>query len=559
MQGAFRILKRDTRRGEGGESRYAHAHSPTAETAAETFVSNGTAARDALGLSECALRRARASAGAALGPQPVEALASLIYEARVRGGGGGKAAIAAAAFLSLDQQKCTILRGFSSSVAAYESQRLEGLKKAARVANANIVPPLKGVRGVLFFSSASTSSSPEEDLLSYELSEETPRGTLWSRLLADLSALRSLTSADVNESGGVSCGIDSSVAFFLEALRGACLRGDAPPPTAVEREELARHTGRLLLSALMGGAADGLAVCAESFDGGADGLPPPLVFCLPLAAADARGCAAHRVWSAPRGELIAWWHEISTTAATLVLTLARSADSVRRLLTYALAVGEIAGWHPSGVSAPGSRELLYAPQHMFYFASSYYFVHLEKEYKAQLHSRLAGAVARLPHFTNTLRLLEEASDEADALAAEADAGARRARPPCAGDGRPRLLILSSYWDRGHSSHRISAPLSIALARHTCATLWSASGELEWNAAKKARAEAFANATLAGADDAVARAVGDMAAFLAHGGHGRGDDTSAFVSVARYPSKESLSLQLGLWAVLRDGLVQVALL
>jgi hypothetical protein len=242
---------------------------------------------------------------------------------------------------------------------------------------------------------------------------------------------------------------------------------------------------------------------------------------------------------------------MSNTAATLILTNSRAGDTLRRLLHYALAVGDIAGWHPTGITPSSSRELLFAPQHMFYFASSYFFVHLEREFKTQLHMRLAGAVSRLRDFPNTAPILAEAADEADELAFEA---ARGLLPhECAhGPATPRILVLSSYWDRGHSSHRISAPLSFALARYTCATLWHAVPDASWTAARAARASAMSQARASGANDTAARIAGEAAALAAVGGPSRYEDMGSFSAFARYPTRESISLQLGLWAALRDG-------
>ena len=56
-------------------------------------------------------------------------------------------------------------------------------------------------------------------------------------------------------------------------------------------------------------------------------------------------------------------------------------------------------------------------------------------------------------------------------------------PPCADPLTPRLLVFSSYWDRGHSSHRITAPLSKALTQHTCAYLAHAVSEDVWEATR----------------------------------------------------------------------------
>jgi hypothetical protein len=365
-----------------------------------------------------------------------------------------------------------------------------------------------------------------------------PPTTLWGALLDDLQALRGIAAGDVfdgeegaGENGGP-CLADSRAREMMAALLSAC--ASSPPPDGTTADALARHAGRLMLLGMLAGpGADDAGACLAGLPS-----PPPLFLCQPTSATAASRCPPHEVWAAPRDQLVAYWADLSGTAATLTLTHPRVADVLRRLLHYALAVGDISGWHPSGISPPGAPELLFSPQHMFYFASSYFFVHLEREYKAQLHRRMGSALARLKDYHNTQPLLVEAT----ALTADFPVFNLRPGPlgsACA-EGVPRVLVLSSYWDRGHSSHRITAPLSQALARHSCAFLMHAVTEEVFASGWRRWGRHGGNHTPPGANATAAAAA-------AAGAANRYDDAAAFQDVATYPVRESVQLQLGLWA------------
>ena len=518
---------------------------------------------DALSIAQCVLRRLRASAATALdGTDATSRLAHFFLQTVV-----GNATDGDDVLVLQEPAMCDVVRGFSSATARWvaiaEASDAVSVTAASASASGGRLLNTMPTNGVYMFSSTRSATLPKSlsgVLLARDRAAST-RGTassgqetLWGALLSDLVALRTVSASDVAESGadaaGTTCRDDAGATALLRALAVGCARNDVTRPPQVIADALAHHAGRLLLVGLLGSGADALAECAARLAADSDG-PPPLVLCLLTSAAPARACAPASVWSAPRSELIAWWAEMSNTAATLVLTNARAGDTLRRLLHYALAVGDIAGWHPTGITPPNSRELLFAPQHMFYFASSYFFVHLEREFKAQLHTRLAGAVSRLREFPNTAYILSDASREADELANEAARGPEP-RVCTHSPQTPRILVLSSYWDRGHSSHRISAPLSFALARYTCATLWHAVSDAAWNDARIARASAISEARVNGLNDTAVRDAGEAAALAAVGGPSRFDDVSAFLAFARYPTRESISLQLGLWAALRDG-------
>ena len=143
--------------------------------------------------------------------------------------------------------------------------------------------------------------------------------------------------------------------------------------------------------------------------GSSPSFPRLLFLCLPTSPLAPILCPPSTVWASPRAQLVPYWNDISSTSATLLLTHPRVSTYLRTLLHYSLAVGDIAGWHPSGISPPESSDLMFSPQHMFYFASSYFFVHLEREYKRQLHRRLNSALSRLKYYPNTQHILVEAT------------------------------------------------------------------------------------------------------------------------------------------------------
>ena len=101
---------------------------------------------------------------------------------------------------------------------------------------------------------------------------------------------------------------------------------------------------------------------------------------------------------------------------------------------------------------------------------------------------------------------------------------------------PRLLVFSSYWDRGHSSHRITAPLSKSLTQYTCAYLAHAVTEEVWEAT---RGDLVMKETLTRYEEVV------------RGARNRYEDPSGFADVEVFPVTESLSVQLALWSHFRS--------
>jgi len=284
-----------------------------------------------------------------------------------------------------------------------------------------------------------------------------PPQTLWHALLVDLQELRKLSASSIENEGYFSahlkitrsgneevnngavyddlvpawlpsCTQDSEIRLMLDTLVTNCAH--SPPPEPSLADSLARETGRLLLAVLLAGDGEKFDVtrCLLHFHRNAAGLSEegvasasqhavpnnnydstPLFLCLPTSPLAPVLCPPSTVWASPRSQLVPYWNDISSTSATLLLTHPRVSSFLRTLLHYSLAVGDIAGWHPSGISPPESPDLTFSPQHMFYFASSYFFVHLEKEYKKQLHRRLNAALSRLKFYPNTQHILVDAT------------------------------------------------------------------------------------------------------------------------------------------------------
>ena len=96
-----------------------------------------------------------------------------------------------------------------------------------------------------------------------------------------------------------------------------------------------------------------------------------------------------------------------------------------------------------------------------YFASPYSFVELEASFKREMHARIAWT---LPRLSNVAALAQQRA----AALAPAERLARDESAACA--GRRHVLVAASFWDAGHSSHRITAPLVRALGERVCTYL-----------------------------------------------------------------------------------------
>lgn len=115
-------------------------------------------------------------------------------------------------------------------------------------------------------------------------------------------------------------------------------------------------------------------------------------------------------------------------------------------------------WHPTGWPAVETPldQISVVPQTTYYFAISYYYAALEKSFKSAMHNRIGYTVPRSPaiiyqaQIHPTVSILPFFNSSAYSVVT----GTACMYP---------ILIISSFWDKGHSSHRITAPLIEALA------------------------------------------------------------------------------------------------
>jgi hypothetical protein len=276
---------------------------------------------------------------------------------------------------------------------------------------------------------------------------------------------------------------------LLELLDFSRCPGGQAPPRALSFPAARLALLCALVPALRRGASAPCDIRADVW--GPPSSPRPLSLLVPFffhtSQAAAMGLMADaRIHAFVRGMLLeglrddgAGW--VSSTSTSTSHLLAADGTSSTQPASFS------SRWHPTGWPSVGTppAALVVTPQNMFYFASSYFGADdIEPAFKRAMHERIAWALPRLP----------SVSGEADARSASVAVWDAAERPAGSGSGNtsssplsslapspscppglPTILVVSSFFDAGHSSHRITKPLLAALqAPNSCLHLLRAS-------------------------------------------------------------------------------------
>lgn len=392
---------------------------------------------------------------------------------------------------------------YASWIASYLRSRYSFRDDTATAAGSIVMQRvLRGLPSPACSGSASGDLSPGHWISSLALASDNVRSAddLYDRLIHDLRALKP-TSKDLqlqvppaSAADADRCVTPTVVRSMMVAYKKWC--PTYPRPTPAQAENLVGLSGQLFRAAVL--ADVDVRSCPLPLDRiSGYNLSGHLHSCIP---AYGHVCEPAEVWRAGDNSLIPYWFHVSQAAAMGLMGDARVQEYMRALLRYGLfrrthsvmgilsdvedGIGYRATsaappssssfssspWHPTGWPAVGTpaERMIVTPQNMFYFASSYFFVELEAEFKSQMHARIGWTLPRISSLAYDAAT-RSASMPRFSLYQGEDKGTGNGLHTINGTSQCSLhiLVISSFWDTGHSSHRITAPLIHSLQQKAC--------------------------------------------------------------------------------------------
>jgi hypothetical protein len=277
----------------------------------------------------------------------------------------------------------------------------------------------------------------------------------------------------------------STVIDLVKRLNESCSTLHLFTSNSTFAEELSKLTGRLLLSYFIAGPHS-LDACNINTQNGYTGR---LFLCLPGINCIKNDQEAREYWRSPRSELVHSFFQLSQVLPMGLMADKRVLDATRRLLLAGLNEGDQLSQHPTGwppaVKSDASSFII-TPVIMWQFASSYFFAgsRVERRFKYEMHKRIDYIAPRV-HVIS-------AAAAASSIREGGKVPSFLAKNDPALQGKLRLLVISTHWSPGHSSHRITASIVRSLARRSATNQSSIAVSLLYSSSQRDVADTFKN-------------------------------------------------------------------
>lgn len=316
---------------------------------------------------------------------------------------------------------------------------------------------------------------------SIDMEEDVVALTLWDALYEDLKKLkeassRSRDSAKWNALLDASelCGYNTVARAMLYTVIRSCHQAPVPDASLAKQigdmvpylYYLVTLAGLSVPGSYLDGRVETLSTCL--FGNSIDAVSSRLYFL--YVPGEGTPMLSNLVWNSSQEGIITVWNSVIRDLTRMSYSDFLSESDLVAFMDASRSPHAMAKWHVSGIlNRDRFTTVQYFPQMSYYFATSYFQVQFERTFKSEFHENL---IQFMSENTEVIPM----DTYVRAIKVANSMGAPTLLPSRAGTyeedckNLPKVAVFGSFWQMGHSSHRISAPFAESFASKGCSTL-----------------------------------------------------------------------------------------